>query len=119
MKKAWVNVSCLLGMTMMTDQSEGKVWLPFYSQHLILILLSKFISVFTHLKLFPATATHNFIWVKVTHICLIWDQPFWNIDAEISFPISLIWSGNPFNPEFTIVIFIHYKSRIAMAILDL
>ena len=28
-------------------------------------------------------------------------------------------SFNPFNPEFTIVIFIHYKPRIAVAILDL
>ena len=26
---------------------------------------------------------------------------------------------NPFNPEFTIVLFIHYKPRIAAAILDL
>ena len=26
-----------------------------------------------------------------------------------------VWRGNPFNPEFTIVIFIHYKSRIAAA----
>ena len=26
---------------------------------------------------------------------------------------------NPFNPKFTIVIFIHYKPRIAVAILDL
>ena len=26
---------------------------------------------------------------------------------------------NPFKPEFTIVIFIHYKPRIAVAILDL
>ena len=26
---------------------------------------------------------------------------------------------NPFNPEFTIVILIHYKPRIAVAILDL
>ena len=30
--------------------------------------------------------------------------------------ISII---NPFRPEFTIVIFIHYKPRIAVAILDL
>ena len=29
------------------------------------------------------------------------------------------WRVNPFNPEFTIVIFIHYKPRIAVAILDL
>ena len=28
-------------------------------------------------------------------------------------------SINPFKPEFTIVIFIHYKPRIAVAILDL
>ena len=26
---------------------------------------------------------------------------------------------NPFKPEFTMVIFIHYKPRIAVAILDL
>ena len=26
---------------------------------------------------------------------------------------------NPFNPEFTIVIFIHYKQRIAVGIIDL
>ena len=26
---------------------------------------------------------------------------------------------NPFKPEFTIVIFVHYKPRIAVAILDL
>ena len=29
------------------------------------------------------------------------------------------WVFNPFNPEFTIVIIIHYKPRIAAAILDL
>ena len=28
-------------------------------------------------------------------------------------------SNNPFEPEFTIAIFIHYKPRIAVAILDL
>ena len=40
--------------------------------------------------------------------------------------IYLIWTKhlqilmfNPFNPEFTIVIFIHYKPQIAPAILDL
>ena len=26
---------------------------------------------------------------------------------------------NPFDPEFTIIIFIHYKPRIAVAVLDL
>ena len=29
------------------------------------------------------------------------------------------FNPNPFKPEFTIVIFIHYKPRIAVAILDL
>ena len=31
---------------------------------------------------------------------------------------SAVWV-NPFSPEFTIVTFIHYKPRIAAAILDL
>ena len=33
--------------------------------------------------------------------------------------IKLLQRFNPFSPEFTIVIFIHYKPRIAAAILDL
>ena len=35
--------------------------------------------------------------------------------------LALTWiiRLNPFKPEFTIVIFIHYKPRIAVAILDL
>ena len=31
---------------------------------------------------------------------------------------KIIQRFNPFKPEFTIVIFIHYKPRIAVAILD-
>ena len=42
--------------------------------------------------------------VTVTHK---WDVDNWEIPL------------NPFGPEFTIVIFIHYKPRIAVAILDL
>ena len=38
------------------------------------------------------------------------------IDADLYVGITDI---NPFKPEFTIVIFIHYKPRIAVAILDL
>ena len=34
-------------------------------------------------------------------------------------PYLVITLFNPFQPEFTIVIFIHYKPRIAVAILDL
>ena len=37
--------------------------------------------IFTHLKLCVATATHNFKWVKIIHICLIWDLTFANIDV--------------------------------------
>ena len=39
----------------------------------------------------------------------------------IFFIIRSIFCGwfNPFKPEFNIVIFIHYKPRIAVAILDL
>ena len=32
--------------------------------------------------------------------------------------VNYKWT-NPFKPDFTIVIFIHYKPRIAVAILDL
>ena len=35
------------------------------------------------------------------------------------YPYSAGFDFNPFEPEFTIVISIHYKSRIAVAILDL
>ena len=39
------------------------------------------IQIFTHLKLCLATATHNFKWMKITDICLIWDQTFANLDV--------------------------------------
>ena len=45
----------------------------------------------------------NKMWVSI----LIWEMSIW------------IHGLNPFNPEITIVIFIHYKPRIAIAILDL
>ena len=34
--------------------------------------------IFTNLKLCLATASHNFKWVKIAHICLIWDQTLAN-----------------------------------------
>ena len=34
---------------------------------------SYIIYIFTNLKLCLATATHNFKWVNITHICWIWD----------------------------------------------
>ena len=33
--------------------------------------------------------------------------------------LTVDYTFNPFDPDFTIVIFIHYKSRIAVAIHDL
>ena len=33
-----------------------------------------------HLKLLLATANHNFKWVEITHICLIWEE-FANFDV--------------------------------------
>ena len=42
-----------------------------------------------HLKLCLATATHNFKWMKTTHICVIWDQTFTNFDVKIF--ISFQW----------------------------
>ena len=62
---------------------------------LTLAVLSYIIKHFTHLKLCLATTTNNFKWVKT--------------DVQL----------NPLKPELTIVIFIHYKPRIAVAILDL
>ena len=40
-------------------------------------------------------------------------------EKVIKVPFKTSVSFNPFNPEFIIVIFIHYKPRIAAAILDL
>ena len=42
---------------------------------------SYLIRIFTHLKLWLATATHNSKWVKTTHICVILDKVFANFDA--------------------------------------
>ena len=37
----------------------------------------------THLKLCLTTATHNFKWVKITHIIIIWHQPFSNLAVYV------------------------------------
>ena len=60
-----------------SDKSLGTVILNV----LTLILLRQCILIFTHLKLCLATATHNFKWVKITHIVFSWDQTFANIDV--------------------------------------
>ena len=58
--------------------------------------LNWIILISTHLMLCVATAILNFKWLKITHIRIIWDQKFANLDDEalISFPISIIWSAN-------------------------
>ena len=48
-------------------------------------------------------------------VCFGNDSVIDNLCARVGVFSSLI---NPFKPDFTIVIFIHYKSRIAVAILD-
>ena len=57
----------------------------------------------------------------LSNICIyIRNLVFQDPSDQILFIFSLeIKQINPFKPEFTIVIFIHYKSRIAAAILDL
>ena len=70
-----------------------------------MIFLVRFALFFTHLKLWLAAPNRNFKWAKIF------------VSFETKHLQILMF--NPFKPEFTIVIFIHYKSRIAVAILDL
>ena len=46
------------------------------------VLLSKFIYIFKNPRLCFATAIHNLKCLKITHIWLIWDQKFTNIDVK-------------------------------------
>ena len=64
------------------------------------------IKMFTHSKSCLATTTHNFKWVKITDICLIWDRTFASLDVEtlISFPITVIYPANK-TVNTTIVVF--------------
>ena len=39
------------------------------------------IYILIHFNLRLATATKNFKWVKMTHICLIWNQKFATFDV--------------------------------------
>ena len=76
------------------------------------------ILIFTHLKLCLFNAIHNFKWLKITNISNLLNLRT-NISKSLNFnplPAKLF---NPFWPEFTIVIFIHCKPRIAVAILGL
>ena len=57
------------------------VFRQFTLEVLTLEALNQIIRIFTLLQLCLATTTHNFKWVKITHICLIWDQRFANIDV--------------------------------------
>ena len=44
---------------------------------------------------------------------------FARLSINYSRYVDYVYYFNPFNPECIIVIFIHYKPRIAVAILDL
>ena len=68
-------VSGLSGQQTSHDRSQER-W-----QHYVCLTLKALHShflIFTHLKLCLATATHNFKRVKISHMCLIWHQPFVN-----------------------------------------
>ena len=74
-------------------------------------------------SIFPAGKSH---WPSVKSTRLAHRLRLWpNIKTTLGQPFVFAEGGysqtkfNPFKPEFTIVIFIHYKPRIAVAILDL
>ena len=46
-------------------------------------------------------------------------QEIKSVFRDVKWCFNASWGLNPFNPEFTIVISIHYKPQIAVAILDL
>ena len=48
------------------------------------------IQIFTHFKLCPPPATHNFKLANNTHVCLVWDRTLAN---PYSFPTTLLWSA--------------------------
>ena len=41
------------------------------------------------MNLWLATATHNFKWVKITDICLTWDQILANVDVQLLIAFSI------------------------------
>ena len=55
----------------------------------------------------------------VSSFRLIWIPVLWVYTVNLNILSVYGRHINPFRPEFTIVIFIHYKPRIAVAILDL
>ena len=64
-----------------------------------------------------STATKNQLFIKNNKQGLI-RSDVWNSQMSI-IQAYKEWGFNPFNPEFTTVIFMHYKPRIAVAILNL
>ena len=83
-------------------------------------LLSSFILIFMHLKLCLATATHNFKWLKITHISLIIAQIFANVDVltHISFAKTVIWSTNKKRFKTTTVVISRITDEIILPFCD-
>ena len=83
--------NCGSNSRLVVDKDDyGKFWKGF--KHVKALYLKKI----TQLKLSLADAIHNVKWMKITHIFLIRDQAFANLDVltPISFPISVIWPAS-------------------------
>ena len=65
-----------------TDSNYGTPHICYYwnPMHInpLLYRLSYLFKISAHLKLCTATTTQNFKWVKIIHICLIWEETFAN-----------------------------------------
>ena len=88
---------------------------PVWEMALKLIFMNPYPAKLIYLNfhtLLQVDENYSYLFFFSTNICKSWclDTHFLPNNSAL---------GNPFNPEFTIVIFIHYKPQIAAAILDL
>ena len=86
----------IAGSTVLLSKAKWQ-YLFGFAQRYMLIIWKNISGKFTSIENYTTFKNHVFLWLN-----LIFTRVF-----------------NPFKPEFTIVVFIHYKPRIAVAILDL
>ena len=95
---------------------ESCVWRTVSSQsshHPQEVLLAQF-SLYVHKGGLKPDSFHFFCIGYSIDDCRIWPYVVLMLDQR-----RRRWPVNPVRPDFTVVIFIHYKPRIAVAILDL